>query len=110
VNQPKMNRLLSDLKDMNLNFLMLAQKMLIENRVTAKAQLGISELVAEQILRMGMSEMLRLASTSQSLCMLRFDDEKLWQLAIDNEIDARVSGLHASILSFRPGTEQKLAC
>lgn len=105
-----MNRLLSDLKDMNLNFLMLAQKMLVENRITAKAQLGISDQVADYLEQMGMADMLRLASSSQSLCTLRFGDEKIWQLAIDQEVDSRISGLHASILGFRPVNEQKIAC
>ncbi len=102
------SRLLGDLRDLNLNFLLLAQKMINECQVTAKAQLGISDQVATLLGAMSASDLMRLASTSLSLCTLRFEDPKLWELATDRDTDPRLTALHASILGFRTPNAQKL--
>ncbi|WP_370264061.1 flagellar transcriptional regulator FlhD [Limnobacter sp.] len=102
-------RMLSDLRDLNLNFLLLAQKMLHADRTTAKTQLGLSEDIAERLLQMGTTELLQLASTSVSLCTLRYDDLLLLNTATQAHADPRLAGLHASILSFRPSRRTALA-
>ncbi|HEY1057455.1 flagellar transcriptional regulator FlhD [Limnobacter humi] len=102
-------RMLNELRELNLNFLMLAQRMLNDNKVTAKAQLGLPDGVADTLMDMSTTDLMRLASTSLSLCTLRFDHEKLWALANDQSTDPRLTALHASILGFRHPVEHKLA-
>ncbi|HEX4916582.1 MAG TPA: flagellar transcriptional regulator FlhD [Limnobacter sp.] len=103
------DKTLSDLRDLNLNFLLLAQKMLLDNRLTAKSQLGLSDAVADRLLAMGTTELLQLANSSMSLCTLRFDDAQLLTTATQAHSDPRIGGLHASILGFKQATRNAMA-
>ena len=97
-------RLLAEIRDANLSYLMLAQAMLREDRAAALFRLGVSEEVAGIIDALSPAQMLRMASGNTLMCRFRFDDEMVWSLLTDHARSEDEGGersatrLHASIL------------
>ncbi|MDX1668008.1 MAG: flagellar transcriptional regulator FlhD [Limnobacter sp.] len=93
-------KLLSDLQEVNLSFLVLAQRMWQDNPVSAKAQLGLPDAVCERLAQLSSKEMVRLSNLPLALCSLRLSSDELWQILTDAETDPRVAALHGSILGY----------
>lgn len=96
-------RWMSEIREANLSYLILAQRLIREDRAQALYRLGISEEVAELLDALTPSQLLRVAAGNQLMCRLRFDDELVWSLLADHGRSAgRDEGsarrLHASIL------------
>ncbi len=104
VENTRESRLLAEIRDANLSYLMLAQAMLREDRPAALFRLGISEEVADIIEALSPSQMLRMASGNTLMCRFRFDDEMVWSLLTEHARPEEQGGersatrLHASIL------------
>lgn len=95
-------QILSEIRDANLTYLMLAQKLIREDRAEALFRLGISEEAADLIGRLSMGQILKIATSNMLLCRFRIDDDIVWDLLtnhktgrVDNDATTR---LHASIL------------
>ncbi|MBT0720757.1 flagellar transcriptional regulator FlhD [Tatumella sp. TA1] len=56
----------------NLSYLLLAQRMLKEDKYSAFYRLGIEESLAEKIMELSLHELVKLAETNQFICKLRF--------------------------------------
>ncbi len=95
------DQILTDIREANLSYLLLAQSLIRTDRAQALYRLGLSEEVAELIHLLSPAQMLRIASGSTLLCRFRTDDEAIWSLLANQgkgaggDITAR---LHASIL------------
>lgn len=63
-----------EISDLNLCYMLLAQKLLREDRVRGALRLGISDEVADVLLGMSLPEIVRLATTNLVLCAFRLDD------------------------------------
>lgn len=63
-----------EMADLNLSFLLLAQRMLRESRAAAMLRLGMSSEAAEMILAMTMPQAIRFASSNFALCYFRLDE------------------------------------
>ena len=97
-------RLLAEIRDANLSYLILAQRLLRADRVQALYRLGISEEVASLVEALSPTQMIRVASGNTLMCRFRFEEEMVWSLLADHGAH-RASGeagnasrLHASIL------------
>ncbi|MFM0362156.1 flagellar transcriptional regulator FlhD [Paraburkholderia sediminicola] len=55
----------------NLSYLLLAQRMLVENRDSGKRMLGISDAMASRICSLTQTELEVLAESSELVCQLR---------------------------------------
>lgn len=94
-------RMLAEIRDANLSYLMLAQRLIREDRVEALYRLGIPEEVASLIEALSPSQVIRIAAANTLLCRVRFDEEMVWSLLADHgavERGGAASRLHASIL------------
>lgn len=89
----------SEIRELNLAYLMLAQQMLLNNRESAMFKLGLGEDVADIIEKLSPGQILRMASSDMLLCRFRFDDELLVNLLTNHDRDSQVSRLHATILA-----------
>jgi len=98
------NRWLSEIRELNLSYLMLAQSMVRSDKPQALFSLGISESVADILAELSPSQLVRIATSHQLLCRFRFDDELVWSLLSDHGrkampgVEFNASRLHASIL------------
>lgn len=88
-----------DIRELNLAYLMLAQKMLREDRETAMFRLGIGEEVADLLAGLSSARLVRMATCQMLLPSFRFDDALLAGLLAGEGRDAASSSIHAAILA-----------
>jgi flagellar transcriptional activator FlhD len=101
--EPDMNadQILSEIREANLSYLMLAQGLIRADREQALFRLGISEETAQLIAMLSPAQLMRIASGNTLLCRFRMDDDLVWSLltnhgkAAANDTTTR---LHASIV------------
>jgi len=93
-------KILDDIREANLSYLLLAQHLIRTDREQALYRLGLSEEIADIIDSLGTGQILKIAGASLLLCRLRFDDQLIWSLlggqSTRKEVD--IGGIHASIL------------
>jgi flagellar transcriptional activator FlhD len=95
------DQILSEVRETNLSYLMLAQSLIRADRAQALFRLGISEETAALIATLSPAQMMKIAAGNTLLCRFRMDDDVVWSLLANhgrtaaNDTTAR---LHASIL------------
>ena len=98
----KTEQIREEIRETNLAYLMLAQRLLREDRAVAMVRLGLSEETASILEQLSTAQVLKLAASSMLMCRFRFDDEMLWGLLTSHTKDGGVpAGIHASILMAR---------
>lgn len=93
--------LLTEIRDANLSYLILAQTMIRADRVESLLRLGLSEEVAAIIDRLTAGQLLKIAASNMLMCRFRFDDSMVWNLLLShtqNREHAQAAGMHAAIL------------
>ncbi|WP_321889653.1 flagellar transcriptional regulator FlhD [Paraburkholderia bannensis] len=65
------------IREVNLAYLMLVQRMLIEDRALGLARLAMAPEIANYLVDLSPSQMVRLASNEHLLCVFRFDDQRM---------------------------------
>jgi flagellar transcriptional activator FlhD len=101
--EPTMNadQILTEIREANLSYLMLAQSLIRTDREQALFRLGLSEESAAMIGMLTPAQMMKIAAGNTLLCKFRMDDDLVWGLLTNhgksaaNEVTSR---LHASIL------------
>jgi flagellar transcriptional activator FlhD len=88
-----------EIRELNIAYLMLAQKMLREDRDTAMFRLGIGEDVADLIAGLSSARLVRMATGQMLLPVFRFDDAMLAGLLAGEGRDAASSSIHAAIVA-----------
>ena len=92
---------LSEIREANLSYLMLAQSLIRADREQALFRLGVSEETAAILEMLSPAQMLKIAAGNTLLCRMRVDDDLVWSLLTNHGKSAAndgVSRLHASIL------------
>ena len=110
-------RLMSEIRDANLSYLILAQRLIRADKAQALYRLGVSEETADIVDALSPSQMMKIAAGNTLMCRFRFDDEMIWSLLADHGRPAAGDGaregsaerLHASILMAGDFSETVLA-
>ena len=95
------DQILTEIREANLSYLMLAQSLIRSDKEQALYRLGISEESAAMIALLTPAQMMKVASGNTLLCRFRMDDDLVWNLITSHGKTAAnetVSRLHASIL------------
>jgi len=95
------DQILSEIREANLSYLMLAQSLIRSDREQALYRLGISEEAASMIALLAPSQMMKIASGNTLLCHFRMDDDLVWGLLTNHGKNAAndvTNRLHVSIL------------
>ena len=94
------DQILTEIREANLSYLMLAQSLIRTDREQALYRLGISEENASLIALLSPAQMMKIASGNTLLCKFRMDDELVWSLLTSHGKAANdtTTRLHASIL------------
>jgi flagellar transcriptional activator FlhD len=95
-----------EIHELNLAWLMLAQRMLQSDRETALFRLGISKALADYITNLSAAKLVRMAGNPLLIPCFRFDDEQLARLMAGEGRDASASTLHAAILAAKRTAEE----
>ena len=86
------DRILAEIRETNLSYLILAQSLIRTDRVQALYRLGLSEEVADLLDQLSPAQMMRIAQGNMLLCRFRFDDAMLWSLLADHGEDVQEEG------------------
>jgi len=95
--------------DMNFSYLLLAQRLISDDKTSAMFRLGIDEEMADTLQNLLPSQLAKLAEAGQLLCLFRFDDHQVISLLTRNSRVSELQPLHANIvLSSRLSERQGL--
>lgn len=99
------NSLLGDIREVNLSYLLLAQRMLRDDYSAAVFRLGFSNEVADLLARLSPAQLVKLAGSSSLLCRFRFDDYNLLSALTHDVLGGALQQAHATILLARQPVE-----
>ncbi len=96
-------QILSEIREANLTYLMLAQSLIRADKAQALFRLGISEESADLLAMLSPAQVMKIASGNMLLCRFRADDEMVWGLLTQHKLPGRAANdettrLHANIL------------
>lgn len=94
----KIDDFMAEIRDANLNYLMLAQQMIRADKACAIYRLGISLEIANLLENLSNAQILKLSSAQLMLARFRFDDSTILGLLTDHSKDRAQSQSHAAIL------------
>lgn len=94
----KSEQLLSEIREANLSYLMLAQNLVREDRDTAIYRLGVTEAVANILEKLSAAQLVRMAASSMLLFRFRFDDSLIVDMLSDYGNGKLMAGSHAAVL------------
>ncbi len=96
--------LLNDVREVNLSYLMLAQRLLRENLSAGMFRLGFDADVAEIILNLSPAQIVRLASSNSVLRAFRLNDAQLLNSLTHEVLGGVLQQAHSTILMARQET------
>ena len=94
----KLDEMLDEIRDVNLNYLMLAQQMIQNDKTAAVFRLGISQDVADLIETLTPAQILKLSSSGMLVSRFRFDDGLVLNMLTSYTKDRALAQSHAAIL------------
>ena len=100
------NDMLAEIRDANLNYLMLAQQMIRADKATAIFRLGVDTQIAELLEGLSNAQLLKLASTNMMLARFRFDDGAILKMLTSYSKDRSLANSHAAILMAGQAIEE----
>lgn len=89
---------LDEIEEINLAYLLLAQRLLSEDRETALFRLKIDNDVAELLSSLSARQLTKLARTNQLICRFSQSSAQRLRQITENPRDQGLAGLHASLL------------
>src|SRR3546814_420247 len=98
--------LLADIREVNLSYLLLAQRMLRDDYAASTFRLGFSNEVADILMRLSPAQLVKLAGSSSLLCRFRFDDYSLLSALTQDVLGGALQQAHATILLAKQPVEQ----
>jgi len=90
--------MMAEIKDANLNYLMLAQQLIRSDKATAIFRLGISKDIADLLEGLSNLQLLKLSSSNMMLARFRFDDSAILGMLTNYTKDRSQAHLHAAVL------------
>ncbi|APG19339.1 flagellar transcriptional activator FlhD [Kosakonia radicincitans DSM 16656] len=98
MHEQNMNEQMQSIEDLNLSYLLLAQRLIREDNIAAGFHLGLNETTMETIKGLSLPQLIKLSSTGQLISRLRIDDEALIAcLTKESRIDA-LQRFHTGII------------
>ena len=94
----KLDEMLDEMRDVNINYLMLAQSMIQHDKTTAIFRLGISQDVVHLIEALTPAQILKLAGSGMLVSRFRFDDGVVLNMLTSYTRDRVLAQSHAAIL------------
>lgn len=100
------NSSLSDIKEVNLSYLMLAQRLLRENYSAGMFRLGFDSDVADIVLRLSPAQLVKLAGSSSLICGFRLNDYDLLSSLTQDVLGGVLQQAHSTILMAQRAAAQ----
>jgi flagellar transcriptional activator FlhD len=94
------------IREFNLSYLLLAQRLVREDKAIGMFRLGLSAEMADIIQQLSLAQVVKLASSEQLLCMFRFSDHGVLSALTQTARHVEVAPTHAAILLASQPAEQ----
>ena len=91
-------QLLSEIRETNLAYLLLAQRMVKADKASAMFRLGISQEVADVLDQLSPGQIMKMAASNLLLCRFRCDDRMILGLLSDHGQRNPMAQTHAAVL------------
>ena len=88
----------NEIGDLNLAYLLLAQRLVREDVATAMFRLGMSKELADLLGNLSLSQIVKLSASSLLLCRFRFDDHPMLSALTDSGKNMGLQQAHTAIL------------
>ena len=92
------DNLIREIRDINLNYLMLAQHIIREDMDMATYRLGISQEIAVLIDKLSTAKLMKLATSPSMITSFRFDDVMVLEMLTHDKKSLSMSHAHSAIL------------
>ena len=100
------SEMLTEIREVNLSYLLLAQRLLREDKQTGMFRMGISDQLADVLASLSLAQTVKLAASNQVLCRFRFDDHAILSSLADKGKTSAVAQAHSAILMASQPVEQ----
>ncbi len=100
------NSLLNDIQEVNLSYLMLAQRLLRENFAAGMYRLGFESDVAEIVMRLSPAQLVKLSASNALVCKFRLNDYDLLSSLTQNVLGGVLQQAHSTILLSQQAANQ----
>lgn len=98
MNTSNYDELLQNIHDINLSYLLLAQRLIREDKFSAGFRLGLTEETIGVIKDLSLPQLFKLSTTNQLICRLRIDNEAVIDfLTMGSRIEA-LQQIHTGII------------
>ncbi|MDD2934157.1 MAG: flagellar transcriptional regulator FlhD [Methylotenera sp.] len=98
--------MMSEIKDANLNYLMMAKQLISADKATAMFLLGVSKEIADLLDSLSNVQVVKLSSTNMMLTRFRFDDSAVLGMLTNYSKERQQAHLHTSILLASQSAEE----
>jgi flagellar transcriptional activator FlhD len=88
----------NEIGDLNLAYLLLAQRLVREDVATAMFRLGMSRELADLVGNLSLSQIVKLSNSSLLLCRFRFDDHPILSALTHDSKNLQLQQAHTAIL------------
>ncbi len=92
------DEMLLEIKDANLNYLMLSQQLIRSDKATAIFRLGISKEIDDLLEGLSNLQLLKLCNTNMMLARFRFDDRDILSMLTNYSKDRAQAHLHTAVI------------
>ncbi len=90
--------LLDDIQELNLSYLLLVQKLLREDPVSAMFRLKLNQQTADLLAGLSLKQLVQLSRTKQLLCRLVLDDAEQLARLTQGQREQGLGQIHAALL------------
>lgn len=94
----EIEHMMDEIQEINLRYMLLAQRMLREDKATASYRLGLGKEVADIMADLTPSQILKMAGSGLLLPRFRFDNQLILNMLANYRVDRTMSNTHAAIL------------
>ena len=99
------SQLLDEIREANLTYLLLAQRMIKDDKAAALFRLGINKEAADLIAALTPAQLLKIAGGNMLLCRFRFDNRVLGDMLSGYVKNKIMASSHAAVLMAGQGAE-----
>ena len=100
------SEMLNEIREVNLSYLLLAQRLLREDKQMGMFRMGISDQLADVLANLSLAQTVKLAASNQMLCRFRFDDHAVLSALADKGKSSAAAQAHSAILMASQPVEQ----
>jgi flagellar transcriptional activator FlhD len=97
---------LNSIREINLSYIMLAQRMLRDDKPVGMFRLGLSSEMADLLAGLSLAQVVKLAASNQLLCFFRFNDHSMLSVLTQTTKHGSITPTHTAILLAGQPAEQ----